>query len=215
MTTPTTTPKPLPMFDTDEEVVKELLTFYRRNAHRLSGVSEATTKLWPRLIKRMPRKILIHLAQLGLTTKVRSLNGQDLARQGWTAAQGSILVQQTTPTDPAQAGKPVRVRVERLPWTGPTVVYPKILTTTLYSTKTVVKPLLHFTIDDFTFVMSGFAEQRNGLERRIEAMGSAVQALRAHQVREVADLPPPEIEAFAARWEEALRRERDLASVVA
>jgi len=203
------------MFETEDEVVAELLAYYRRHAQRLSGVSEATTKLWPRLVKRMPRKILMHLAQLGLSHKVRTLNGYELGRQGWTAAQGSILVQQTTPTDPAQAGKPVRVRVERLPWTGPKVVFPRILTTTLYATQTVVKPLVHFTIGDFEFVMTGFAEQRNGLERRIEAMGSAVQALRAHQVREVADLPPPDIEAFAARWEAALRSERGTTSVVA
>jgi hypothetical protein len=216
MATPTTTPKPAPpMFETEDEVAAELLAFYRRHASRLSGLSEATTKLWPRLVKRMPRKVLMHLAQLGLSHKARTLNGHELGRQGWTAAQGSIIVQQTTPSDPAQAGKPVRVRVERLPWTGPTQVFPRILTTTLYATKTVVKPLLRFSMEDFQFVMTGFAEQRNGLERRIEAMSTAVEALRAHQVREVADLPTPEIEAFAARWEEALRSERGPARVVA
>jgi hypothetical protein len=193
-------------FKTKDDLITTVLRYYRAHAHELSGPTEATTTVWPQIRRLVPAALLQALAQEQIVQEVgrRATCGTSLGERG-DAASGLVTLRHLGGADGPTPGTPVTVEMQQLPSAAPGVLYPRILVDTVYATLTMAKPLLLFTVADFDYVMEGFVEQRDGLERHIEAMRAGAALLRRHKVKTVHELPAASLQAFAQTWHDAVR----------
>lgn len=197
----------MPMqFTTKEALIEELLAYYRQEAHRLSGPSEAVSERWERLCRVTTRDVLLLLARERVAYLVshHATHGQPLTtpHEAWS---GTLVVTEVNSLDPVQPAQVYHVPVERLQAPALQVIIPTILCETVYTTETFSKPLRAFTLDDFTYCLERHGHQRDGLTRRMAAMELGAGLLRVHRVAQVDALPQDALELFAVRWGEAVK----------
>ena len=196
-------------FNDRDELIATVLRFYRAHSATLSGPTEATRKLWPRIRRRIPTKLLHELAQSAVSHEVRQrATNASGSRSGWASAHGMVKITYRTPDAPSQQTDVIQVPITQVPYGGPTKLYPRILEQTIYATATVAKQLLEFTLPDFVFCIASFEEQRHGIDRRITAMHAGMDLITKHQVTSLKDVPLEDLDAFALQWQAAVQRPR-------
>ena len=194
-----------PPFETKEDIYRAVMAFYRDHCNTLSGPSPAVHAIWNSLRKRIRKPLLEELAKMAVAHEVsRFATLNSSLGRGWTAGQGFVAIRPVT-TDAGQPSPTLQVPVHRLAWDGPTIIYPRILTHTIYTTATVAKALIDFTNDDFKYCIAHFVDQRNGIDRHIGGMTYGMKLLTTHHVSTVKELPQEPMEAFAQKWQEVVR----------
>jgi hypothetical protein len=193
-------------FTTKEALVDELLAYYRQEAYRLSGPTEAVTEQWDHLRRVTARNVLLLLARERIAYLVshQATHGQPLAQPEDVCA-GTLMVTTHNSLDPTSPTQIYHVPVEQTAATTVHIVVPTILRETVYVTETIAKPLLYFTLEDFTYCLERHGQQRDGLTRRIAAMETGAGLLRVHRVAQVNALPQEALDLFATRWREAVK----------
>jgi hypothetical protein len=192
---------PAPFNDKDD-LVAEVLQYYRAHTHELSGPTAACHALWPALMRRTPAALRNELALIGLAHLVQRYATQGSSPdKGWDASLTTLPV--TRLTADGSPGETIDIPVERVVFNGPTEIYPAILVNTIYTTPDGAKPLILFTLHDFRFVDQHLEAQQYGLARRQAALRYGARLLRQHGAETVAALPAELITLFEGRWTEA------------
>jgi hypothetical protein len=193
------------MFKRQEDIVQYVLTYYRDHASTLPGPKAAVNACWPGMVKRIPILLLGIMARKYLAHEVsRQATAGASFQQGWKPAHGIV---QLTPVSPPGTAAPATVHVplQQLAYTGPTVIYPRLLVETVYQTENVCKALIEFTQADFQFCIGRFVDQRNGIDRHIQAMHAGMELLQDAHVTCMKDVPTERLQTFAVQWAQALR----------
>jgi hypothetical protein len=184
------------VFDTVEALVEFCYVYYRDHTTTCSGPRAVVAKLWSMV--RLSPELRTLLAQEGLAYRLSSMATHP-TRQALQAPTGTVTLYTHT-----AEGEPQEGTVDVLsPHVEPQIVYPVILTGTVYTVGAQQsKPLIKFTRADFTYVMQGFAQQIQGLTDHQTAFAHGKALLDTHHVARVEQLPADALQAYATEWEQ-------------